>query len=152
MSEPLITLKTDHLSLNEWNITLHEIGKDTSALGMTDCLEPISGLWPDFSGLIDYTAAFELQKKDAKIYFRGEYVFECMEVFVNGTSAGKRITPPYMVDITDPVREGHNEIVVKIATTPLRNANTHPGIFGKERTIIEPTGMFGKTEIIVNSI
>lgn len=71
-----------------------------------------------------------------------------MEVTVNGVNAGMRIAPPYTLELTGLLREGENEIIVKAATTPLRNANTHPGIFGKERTVIEPTGMFGKTGIV----
>jgi hypothetical protein len=56
-------------------------------------------------------------------------------------------TPPYEQDITPALQLGENEIAVRVATTALRDANTKPGIFGKERTILEPTGMFGKVEI-----
>ena len=83
----------------------------------------------------------------AKATFFAEQVFECMTVEVNGKEAGKKITPPYEVDITDTLTVGTNTLKVRVATTALRDANTKPGIFGKERTIIEPTGMFGDVQV-----
>ena len=66
---------------------------------------------------------------------------------MNGKAFPLVYTPPYEQDITSALQLGENEIAVRVATTALRDANTKPGIFGKERTILEPTGMFGKVEI-----
>ena len=65
----------------------------------------------------------------------------------NGSCQGPMIVPPYEKDITAALKVGENELTVYVATTALRDANTRPGIFGKERTVLEPTGMFGRVEI-----
>ena len=70
-----------------------------------------------------------------------------MELTVNGNTMPLVYVPPYEQDITAALKAGENEISVRVATTALRNANTRPGIFGKERTILEPTGMFGTVEV-----
>ena len=57
------------------------------------------------------------------------------------------LVPPYEKEITGALKPGENELTVYVATTALRDANTSPGIFGKERTVLEPTGMFGRVEI-----
>ena len=144
--------KTGYLPLTEWQVTLHETGQKQSedlTGEFAGGLRPVSSVRPDFSGQIDYRTTINLKEAENRMFFRAEYVFECMEVTVNGVNAGMRIAPPYTLELTGLLRKGENEIIVKAATTALRNANTHPGIFGKERTVIEPTGMFGKTGIAV---
>ncbi|MBQ1377483.1 MAG: hypothetical protein IIY77_05885, partial [Lachnospiraceae bacterium] len=99
---------------------------------------------PDFSGWISYEASFDLdadfvkaaqdpaesagQKKGAEepgrqqeITLTAEEAYEAVEAFVNGTSAGVRICPPYNFDVTGLVREGRNELKLICATT-LENA------------------------------
>ena len=71
-----------------------------------------------------------------------------MEVIVNGVNTGKKICPPYTADITDAVKDGENEIVIRVVNTLIRNANTKPGIFGPERAVLEPSGMFGHIFLI----
>jgi hypothetical protein len=70
-----------------------------------------------------------------------------MSVELNGKTLPNVIAPPYTADLTEALKEGANELCIRVATTPLRDANTKPGIFGKERTVIEPTGMFGQIRI-----
>lgn len=65
----------------------------------------------------------------------------------NGSCQGPMLVPPYEKEITGALKPGENELTVYVATTALRDANTRPGIFGKERTVLEPTGMFGRVEI-----
>ena len=43
---------------------------------------------------------------------------------------------------------GENEIVIRVVNTLIRNANTKPGIFGPERAVLEPSGMFGHILLI----
>ena len=70
-----------------------------------------------------------------------------MALTVNVQTLPLVYTPPYEQEITEALKVGENELIVRVATTALRNANTKPGIFGKERTVLEPTGMFGNVEI-----
>ena len=94
-----------------------------------------------------YSTAADFNKLPDKAVLSAQYVYECMSVEVNGTVTGSAITPPYRVDITPALKAGTNDIRVHVVSTALRDANTKPGFFGKERTVIEPTGMFGKVKI-----
>ncbi len=135
------------ISLDEFDLSLKAIGSsDTEAIKGFK-LEPVSSFKPDFSGELLYSTSFDLESLPKRAVFAAEYVFECMELIVNGESLGLTFTPPYEKDITDHLKVGKNEIKVRVVTTNLRDANTKPGIFGKERTILEPTGMFGQVSI-----
>ena len=94
-----------------------------------------------------YTAHFTLDKLPGSAQVSAQYVYECMAMTVNGKSFAPVIVPPYAQDVTEALREGENEITVHVSSTALRNANTKPGPFGKERTSLEPTGMFGRVEL-----
>ena len=145
-SEPPVTLDKE-IEIDTYKLTLCEIGKDEQETIEDFKLVPISSFNRDFSGVMKYDAEFEIDELPTKATFSAKNVFECMTVSVNGKEAGFRITPPYTVDITSTFQKGKNTLHIEIASTALRNANTKPGIFGKERCVIEPTGMFGKTAI-----
>ena len=130
-----------------WTLCLREVGSAADEIVPNFALEPVSRTRPDFSGTMTYSAAFRLDALPGKAVFCAEYAFECMRVWVNGTQIGDVLTPPYEIDITAALKAGDNEISVMCASTALRNANTRPGIFGPERTVAEPTGMFGRVGI-----
>ena len=145
-AKPAFGAQIGSVLLERFGLELKEIGGDSEAI--TDfALAPVSNLRPDFSGELVYTARFDLEKLPARAAFSAQYVFECMELTVNGKRLPLVYVPPYEQEITGALRTGENKIKIRVATTALRNANTKPGIFGKERTILEPTGMFGKIEI-----
>ena len=108
-----------------------------------ESLRPVSEKHKDFSGVMEYTKTVNVKKDGSRYIFSPQYVFECMEVTVNGVVAGTKICPPYDVDITNALTDGDNEITVRVANTLLRDANTKPGIFGPDRAVMEPSGMFG---------
>ena len=110
-------------------------------------LQPVSNIRRDFSGLMIYSAKFTLDKLPACAVFAAEHVYELMALTVNGKALAPVLVPPYVQDISDALCVGENTIEIAVASTALRDANTKPGIFGKERTILEPTGLFGQVEI-----
>ena len=129
-----------------FDLTLKEIGGSVETIREFD-LKPVSNFKRDFSGELVYTSGFTLPRMPKRAVFSAQYVYECMALTVNGKSLPLVYTPPYEQEITAALREGDNTITVRVATTALRNANTKPGIFGRERTILEPTGMFGEVKI-----
>ncbi len=133
----------------EWELELCGAGTDKKAevLKLAELL-PVSMKYKDFSGTMQYTKTVKVEKDYDRIFFAPEYVYESMEVFVNGQSAGKKICPSYETDITELVNEGENEIVVKVVNTLVRSTNKTPGIFGPERSMLEPSGMFGAVKLI----
>lgn len=138
---------TGSIPLSCFDLTLREIGSAECETVRDFELKPISNDRPDFSGELLYTAKFDLETLPKRAIFSAQYVFECLELTVNGKTLPHVIVPPYEQNISEALCVGENTITVRIATTALRNANTKPGIFGKERTILEPTGMFGQVEI-----
>ncbi len=135
------------VTLTRFDVELREIGRTGSEFLSDLELVPISSLKRDFSGVMVYRTNFALDELPERAFLRVEHVYECMEVSVNGAALGTRITPPYAVDVTEGLVAGDNQLEVTVASTALRNANTKPGLFGKERTVIEPTGMFGNVRL-----
>lgn len=107
-------------------------------------LEPVSRRMPRFSGIMRYRKTLQLDEAPAAAWFRAEHVYEVAEVFVNGVSAGRRVTPGYAWEIGALLHPGQNEITVEVANTPQRDSLNRPGIFGPDREMMEPAGMFGK--------
>lgn len=135
------------IAINSCDLTLKEIGSSEAEEIKDFTLAPVSALRPDFSGIMTYKTKFEVDELPKSATFSAQYVYECMSVTVNGKKVKDVIVPPYACDITSALKVGENEIEISVASTALRNANTKPGIFGKERTIIEPTGMFGEVGV-----
>ena len=138
---------TDTVVLDSWQLALTPVGGKEKQNFKDFHLKPISLLDRDFSGEMVYRTIIDLKSKPQKAVFSAEYVYECMGITVNGTKLPDILTPPYVSDMTGALKNGANEIEIRVASTPLRDANTKPGIFGKERTILEPTGMFGEVKI-----
>lgn len=143
---PALPAPRGSLALERFTLELREIGGAVETV-RDFALKPVSAFKRDFSGELRYTAAFHLDALPRRAVFSAEHVFECMALTVNGQALPLVYVPPYEQEITGALRVGENEITVCVATTALRNANTRPGIFGKERTVLEPTGMFGEVKI-----
>lgn len=145
-AKPAFGKQVGSVALDRFTLTLREIGGAVETVRDFE-LKPVSNLNPDFSGELVYTAQFNLDTLPKSASFAAQYVFECMALTVNVQPLPLVYTPPYEQEITEALKVGENELIVRVATTALRNANTKPGIFGKERTVLEPTGMFGNVEI-----
>ena len=88
-----------------WELTLYETGKSGEGeKEELDTLLPVSERHRDFSGVMEYRKQVSLKKEHSRIVLEPQYVYECMEVIVNGEDAGKKICPPYAADITDAVK------------------------------------------------
>ena len=135
------------IELDTFDLELCQIAVAEPKVEKNFKLQPVSNVYRDFSGELVYTTSFNLDEVPAKVTFDAQYVFDCMTVVVNGKEIGTKLVPPYEVDITEGLVNGENKLEVRVSTTALRDANTKPGIFGKERTIIEPTGMFGDVQL-----
>lgn len=70
-----------------------------------------------FSGYIAYEKSFQLEKNADKVLLVIEDAGEDVEVFVNGTSLGIQILPPFIYDISEAACEGENKLRIEVATT-----------------------------------
>lgn len=131
---------------NGWNFSKGRSAEypDFSKPVYVEKLRPVSAKEPQFSGIMRYEKKVEVTQEEKRILLSAQYVYEAAEVFVNGKTAGKRLTPGYEWDITELCVPGENEIVIEVVNTPTRDTMKNPGIFGPDREILEPSGMFGK--------
>lgn len=71
---------------------------------------------PDFSGFVRYESHFSFSGT-GRIILEITDAAEGVEVFVNGSSAGIQIVPPYRYDLSEWVRAGENTLTIEVATT-----------------------------------
>lgn len=81
---------------------------------------------PDFSGFVHYENQIKW-KEGTRLLLEIENASEGVEVFVNGTSAGIQIAPPYRYDLTGLMKEGENQIAIEVATTLEREMYARTG-------------------------
>lgn len=113
-----------------------------------DELKAVSDENPSFVGVIRYEKSIHLDKVPKEAVLKAEQVFEMMKVVVNGSEAGVRIFPLYQVEIGSELKEGENQIVIEVTTTPAREMLEIPQPhFDFSHEALEPTGMFGKVEL-----
>jgi len=74
-----------------------------------------------YSGIATYTKEISLAKadlpKNARLYLSIDNIGEMGELEINGKKVGTYWRPPYMLDITDFVKEGKNTIYIKVGNT-----------------------------------
>ena len=76
-------------------------------------------------------------------------LIEAGRVLVNGVETDFRLCPPYRFDLGEDLKEGRNEIVIETVNTPLRDVlNYDQGMFGYEKGVYEPSGLFGRISLI----
>lgn len=134
----------ERLSLDEgWRLTLQN--GESMDLGAPI---PVSMLRPRYSGLMCYERTVELSKTPDRAVLEAQWLYETADVYVNGRLTATRLTPPYRFDLSGALHAGENLIRVEVAAPPARDAlNYDAGPFGPRRSILEPTGMFGRVQL-----
>lgn len=90
-----------------------------------------------FSGYLAYKNQFHAEPKTGERYILSILdAGEDVEVFVNEKSAGIQILPPFLLDITEFVKAGTNDIRIEVATTLERER----GVNKKKQ---QPVGLLG---------
>lgn len=69
-----------------------------------------------FSGIIRYEKTIEVSEKKKAILEISD-AHEGVEVFVNGTSLGIQIAPPFFYDLSEHLKSGENSLAIEVATT-----------------------------------
>lgn len=109
---------------------------------LTDLSVP--SLLPDFSGTFRYETFLNYDGLNGKqlILDLGK-VFETAEVFINGTSAGVRISAPYRFDVSKLIQSGENTISVEVTNTLSKEITD----FCSRVAQHEPSGLLGPVRL-----
>lgn len=127
-----------------WHLKLIPAGGELLREGWIENLIDITGPnnYPYFSGIMEYDTKFVLtgQCNDSGevILDLGE-VYETVQVWVNGQSAGVRITPPYELMITDFVKPGENQLKIRVIN---HLGHQQRDVFSQSLPL-EPSGLLG---------
>ena len=128
----------------EFDITLYKSEKPSEIFlsFKTAELSPISSVYPDFSGRIEYNFSVPPTQGE-RCFIEFENVGENAELFADEKSVSMRICPPYRFDITDFVKEKECKMTLKVYTTLGNSVKDPVSMF----TAIEPTGAWGKVTV-----
>jgi hypothetical protein len=125
LSSPRMTILTEVMPVYILGDFLVKPAKQGFEITAGDLTDP--GSWkeaglPFYSQKVAYTQTFTAVGSDSCFYRLklGNWKGSVAEVLVNGESAGLIAFTPYELDITDKIREGPNEITVKV-TGSLKN-------------------------------
>lgn len=124
-------------------------GAEEKAAAMSEGLIPISDMLPTFSGFMRYSRSITIPEAGKRYFIEAENLYEAGRVLVNGVETDFRLCPPYRFDLGEDLKEGRNEIVIETVNTPLRDVlNYDQGMFGYEKGVYEPSGLFGRISLI----
>lgn len=96
---------------------------------------------PKFSGFVRYENTVMCQGEQ-NVFLEITDAHEGVEVFVNGTSLGIQVVPPFRYDLSTLIQAGKNEVVIEVATTLERELADIPNRF---RATTEATALSGIT-------
>lgn len=126
-----------------WTIELERAGEPVRPTGL--------GSWttidPKFSGSATYRTSLDLtaaERHGRRLLLDLGDVRELAQVTVNGTVLPRALWSPYVVDVTDALRTGGNEIAVRVTNTLLNTRSKNPppsGLLGpvtlRPRAVVE---------------
>jgi hypothetical protein len=109
---------------------------------LTDLSRP--EMLPKFSGTFRYEAEFDwLQAPVKRTVIELGQVFETAEVFLNGQSAGVRISAPYRFDLSRLIQAGKNKLSIEVTNTLVKET---PDVFSRFAQM-EPSGLLGPVRL-----
>lgn len=110
-------------------------------LNLAETVEEIKG-YEEVCGTLRYETIINISNTDCAV-LELENAYETVEVFVNGESAGVRLSKPYTFDISGMVNAGENKVTIEVTNTlgtKIRDAISH-------YLPIEPFGIDGKIKL-----
>ena len=137
--------QAEEILLNDgWHLTLKDVNGRIEDCGELGSLAPVSADRPGFAGVMCYEREVELDEAPAAAVLEAEWLYETADLYVDGCLAATRLTPPYRFDLGGALHPGVNKLRIEVAVPPIRDAlNYDLGPFTPNRSVLEPTGMFG---------
>ena len=140
----------DSVELKEWKRSICE-GIQYPCFGETVSVnlpDNIAEALPEFSGYARYETSIDIPKCRSAVLEITDAA-EGVEVFVNGSSLGIQVAPPFRYDLTDAINEGVNILAIEVATTLERQC--YPLLKGYRKMVTPPpsgkTGLTGTVRL-----
>ena len=131
-----------------WHLSLTGVDGSVEDCGVVEPLAPVSVSRPRFAGLMRYERTVELDETPAAAVLEAEWLYETADLYVDDRLTATRLTPPYRFDLSGALHQGVNKLRLEVAVPPVRDALNHDlGPFTPNRTVLEPTGMFGEIRL-----
>lgn len=112
--------------------------------------DPLADEQPRFSGFVRYETNFPAKFADT-VLLEIEDAAEGVEVFLNDTSLGIQIAPPFRYDLTGHLTDGSNHLAIEVATTLERQC--YPLLKGYQKMFASKpscrSGLTGKVRLIL---
>lgn len=112
--------------------------------------DPLADEQPQFSGFVRYETNFPAKSPDT-VLLEIEDAAEGVEVFLNDTSLGIQIAPPFHYDLTGHLTDGSNHLAIEVATTLERQC--YPLLKGYQKIFASKpscrSGLTGNVRLIV---
>ncbi|MFQ3548969.1 MAG: glycosyl hydrolase [Armatimonadota bacterium] len=122
LSEPIRLVGNFHIKLEDNNVIIMEMLS----------VDPynLSEYYPFFSGTVTYNFECIIDKQYDKVEIELPDVNDSIELLVNGKIVGKRLWPPYKLDVTEFAIEGLNNIRVDVRNNMVNMLFGEPRPFG----------------------
>ncbi len=131
-----------------WRVSLAAADGDFGQARAWEALLPVSDAEPRFAGRMRYEKAVTLTSAPGSAVLAAEHVYETASVYVDGIRTDTRLTPPYRFSLGDALHAGENFVCVEVVCPPARDVLRYEGgPFGPQRSVLEPTGMFGTVSL-----
>lgn len=153
------------LDADKWDIVFNTTGRKIETDSLFDWTTHNDNDVKYYSGTALYTTSFDMSevKTGDRIVLNLEGLHDVAAVNVNGHDCGVVWTAPYIIDITDAVREGKNELSISVTNTwanallgsdsgnaPFNGIWTNGKYRREEQTLI-PAGLTGPLSLTVIS-
>ncbi|MDO8588745.1 MAG: glycosyl hydrolase [Armatimonadota bacterium] len=90
----------------------------------------LESVFPFYSGTVTYAGTLQIAKRPRRLVLDLGDVRDAAAVYVNGQLAGKRLWPPYRIDVPDFVRLGDNELKIEVRNNLANMLLGRPRPFG----------------------
>ncbi|MCD8290165.1 MAG: DNA-binding protein, partial [Prevotella sp.] len=106
------------LGNHDWKMTFEKTGKCLTTETLEDWTQLDDNSMKFYSGHVSYETTFNYEKNDdAQVFINLGDVENIATVYVNGEDCGTSWLAPYVVDITNAVKNGDNELKIIVVNT-----------------------------------
>jgi hypothetical protein len=145
-TRPLFNQCRNVMPDESWKLSMKAAGSDevVTERELTGLVNlAADGEYPYFSGTMEYETDFFLEEKPDQAYLDFGEVYETLELWINGKSAGVRIAPPYQLHLKGLLQQGDNHLKVRVVNTLVHSQRDPMSV----SMPVEPSGLLGPVKL-----